>query len=432
MTSYTRCNSPTLLKSCLVLGPMLALGIACGPEGWVDFPEGDLPLGEMPEIKGDGWGHATTCKVIPSRPALADPAITISLNGLTLHLVDQATGLSRVYPVGVGAINQNSGETTFKESRTLFPVLKTGGQDFAIETAQVNPCRIWWHDKESGKDLPVFAGLPFMSFYGPYGVHGPVTQYTLPSGGKLKRGYVSHGCVRMEAAHVAELWAYIKDTPVVPVRVQKAVERDGEGRAVDLDQRWVLSECEVDSDCNFSGGTCRKNELSARGFCTAECDRLCDYDRFGYPVTFCVASGAGDGTGYCTYKASDFNYSCRRFEGFVRIDDEPRLGEPWVTAAACKPGSQGWIGDRCLTDEDCGGTRFCQPAAADAAFGFCTQSCTLYCPDAEGHAGTFCADGLCRAKCREGDDACPMGFSCSPEPRFNQPEISAPVCMPDR
>lgn len=42
-------------------------------------------------IAGDGrWGAATTCKDLPTGlPQLKNPAIVISLDGLTLHLWDQ-------------------------------------------------------------------------------------------------------------------------------------------------------------------------------------------------------------------------------------------------------------------------------------------------------------------------------------------------------
>ncbi|MFH1131266.1 MAG: L,D-transpeptidase, partial [Pseudomonadota bacterium] len=332
------------------LGPLL-LGVilsACDPGlSHEDY----LPLGEMPKGKADGdWGYAEQCKEIPSLPGLIKPRITISLNGLTLHLEDLATqdtlaedwpnGFSRVYPIGVGKINDSVGQTTSNESLTMYPVLSGETNEFAIKTANVNPCTIWWTEPETGDRLPVFAGLPFMSFHGPYGIHGPITGYTAENGGELKRGYVSHGCVRMEAKDVAEVWAYIRDHDVVPVRVQKAAERMPNEKSVDLDQKWILSECEKDDDCNFAAGFCKQNSVSGRGFCTASCDRYCNYDKFGYPETFCVKDPDGNSQGYCTYKASGYNYNCRRFDAFKKFDNEPRFNEPSVTANVCKPKSQ--------------------------------------------------------------------------------------------
>jgi len=390
-----------------------------------------LGLGEMPEIKADGqWGDATKCKAIPTRQAMADPAITISTDGLTLHLVDRSNGLERVYPVGVGTINRSVGETTENLSRTLYPMLSTGSHDFSIQTSKVNPCTIWWKEPETGKTLPVFAGLPFISFHGPYGIHGPITSYWQPSGGQLKRGYVSHGCVRMEAADVAELWAYIRGVAEVPVRLQQEVERRADGSAVDLESRWLLSECAANEDCDFDGGYCRENPHSGRKFCTAPCDRLCDYDRYGYPVSFCVAGEPGETEGYCTYKASEHNNGCRGYDGFAEVAGEPRFGQPSVSAAVCKPGSQGWIGDRCLAAGECGAGFQCEPVTS--SFGYCTQACSLYCPDAKGEAGTMCVDGLCRARCELDDNgaSCPVGFECVERARYNQPAVSAPVCVP--
>ena len=36
----------------------------------------------------------------------------------------------------------------------------------------------------------VFAGMPFMSWSGSYGIHGPIDDYTAPNGGALRRGGV--------------------------------------------------------------------------------------------------------------------------------------------------------------------------------------------------------------------------------------------------
>ena len=216
-----------------------SMGFACGAPSVEDttLPE-DLPLGQVGDLKADQpWTYAKQCKTIPNRPQLVDPRIVISLDGLTLRLRDGASDFERVYPVGVGTINNQAGARTEAESLSLYPVLRTGRHDFSIETSAVNPCRIWWTDKATGKTMPVFAGLPFLSVYGPYGIHGPVTSYWRKDGGKLKRGYVSHGCIRMESADIAELWAYIKGKKTVPIRLQKEIERRAEGSAIDIASR---------------------------------------------------------------------------------------------------------------------------------------------------------------------------------------------------
>ncbi len=388
-----------------------------------------LPLGEMPGMKADGtYGFATQCKTFPQLTPLSDPRIIISLNGLTLRLKDSNSGFDKVYPVGVGAINDKSSSVTYDESLTMYPQRATGRRDFTIRPATVNTCKIWWTDPDTGKRLPVFAGLPFMSWYGAYGIHGPISQYWLSSGGKLKRGYVSHGCVRMEADDVAEVWAYIKGAASVPVRVQKEVDRASDGTVVDIKEKWLLSECATEADCPYSGAACRDNPMSGRKFCTVPCDYYCS-DRYGYPVTFCIKdSQSSTGKGYCTYKASTFNDQCRGYDHLTRAKREPRNGMSWIKADVCKPGSRGWIGDRCLANSDCMTGRSCFKASG-AAFGFCTETCTKYCPDLQGHPSTFCVDGRCRARCFDAA-SCPKAFSCKTKQRYNQSWVKRDVCMP--
>jgi len=131
-----------------------------------ELPDEDLPPGDLSadDMKADGaWGHATECKPIPDLPRLVSPRIVVSLNGLTLHLTDPSSGYDKVFPIGPGAINQNPGELTYKESLSYYPILSSGGQDFEIKPSTSTACKIWWTDKATGEKLPVFAGLPFMS-----------------------------------------------------------------------------------------------------------------------------------------------------------------------------------------------------------------------------------------------------------------------------
>lgn len=323
--------------------PALALAstlAACGTPWWGDGePEEDLPLGEVLLPKGDGdWGYATQCKPIPQRTPLADPRITISIDGLTLRLEDLGSDFVRVYPIGAGTINHNAGETTYGTSRSMFPVLRYKRNDFEIEPPKVEPCTIWWWDKDAQRSVPVFAGMPFMSWHGPYGIHGPIDEYTAPNGGRLRRGYVSHGCIRMESADVLEVWAHIRHRPRVPVRVQQEIDRDAGGAAFDVPERWLLSECDParDDQCNFAGGYCRPLPSTGRGFCTMKCSKLCP-DRHGQPVSYCVPDEHDASTGYCTLRSSDFNHSCKRYAGFARVADQQRFSDPDTQLPSCMP-----------------------------------------------------------------------------------------------
>ena len=51
------------------------------------------------------------------------------------------------------------------------PRLLTGHQDFVIKPSTIQPCKTWWTDPDTGQKLPVFAGLPFLSWSGSYALH---------------------------------------------------------------------------------------------------------------------------------------------------------------------------------------------------------------------------------------------------------------------
>jgi hypothetical protein len=98
-----------------------------------------------------------------------------------------------------------------------------------------------------------------------------------------------------------------------------------------------------------------------------------------------------------------------------------------------------WIGAECQSASDCNlSGAFCHPNPATGR-GFCTVSCTTTCADRAGYPTTFCvadpanrAQGICVEKqiaqddsCRNFDDLAPHSVS-----RFNQPSVTASVCLP--
>src|SRR5688500_9876123 len=88
---------------------------ACSGDTDIDGSGGDLRLGDtLPEdVKADGdWGYALTCKSIPNLPALPNPKITISIDGLSLHLTDASVGYDKIFPIGVGQIDTETGSYT--------------------------------------------------------------------------------------------------------------------------------------------------------------------------------------------------------------------------------------------------------------------------------------------------------------------------------
>ena len=391
--------------------PPGAMEPAADPAG-----DGELPLGELsPEdAKADGlWGSALTCKPVPSLPPLKNPRITLSLHGLTLHLTDDS-GFDKVFPIGPGAIDTKEASLTYGESLSLYPLLATGKSDFAITPSTIQPCKTWWTDAETGEKKPVFAGLPFLSWSGNYAIHGPIDNYRIPSGGNLRRGFVSHGCIRMEAADVLELYARIKGVPRTPVHVQREPERDAMGRRLEVPSRWLGAECRLDGDCNFPGGFCKLNRLAGRGFCATRCTSTCA-DRAGYPTSLCVADPDDAQKGLCVSRTAAQLPDCRTLDHFVAVQ-QTRFKQPAVKAQVCLPGPPGWIAERCFVAGDCKSGNSCSGAAGDTP-GFCTQPCARFCPDAPGTTATFCAaapTASCLRSCdpNQRGAECPAGFAC--------------------
>lgn len=410
-------------------------GQATGPKG---AEEEDLPIGDrLPDdSKADGdWGDALKCKAIPDFPSLQAPEITVSLNGLTVHLVDRATGYDKVFPVGVGAINTNEEDSTYLESRSYYPLLATGKADFVIDTSKIEPCKTWWTDSATGERSPVFAGLPFIRWWGSYGMHGPIDNYRQPNGGTLRRGFVSHGCFRMEAADVLEVYARIKDVARVPLHIQREPERDSAGRRIDIETRWIGAECSVDLDCNFEGGFCKHNPLGGRGFCSARCSKYCS-DKKGYPSTFCVADPDDPMQGMCVAKETAQNMGCRPIDHMVPRP-ESRFQQPSAVATVCMPGSPGWIGDRCMVDADCTlGTRCA--GALEGKPGICTMPCSGFCPDQPGWPRAFCAvapslgGASCLRQCTPASNfpECPADSDCLGVNETDGQVASRFVCLP--
>ena len=436
MTSPTLCNAPTARAVVTLLGLALAL-TGCAVGGYEDAPVEDavagedLALGEVvdEEGKADGsWGAATTCKEVPSLPALISPKIVVSLDGLTLHLWDAAGTYDRVFPIGPGAIDQDAASPTFGSSLSYAP-LRTGKRDFEVTPASTQPCKIWWKDPATGQQLPVFAGLPFLSWSGNYGIHGPIDNYRAANGGTLRRGFVSHGCIRMAAADLLELYARTRRAAKLPVHVQREPERASSGVRVDLAERWIGSECTTNSDCSFDGGVCHANAWGGRSFCTKACTSRCP-DRVGAPTTFCAEDTSAPGTGICVPRAEAINRECRPYDHFVEVD-RARFGSPSVHASVCAPGSPGWVGDRCLRNDDCLAGATCDSE------GVCSMPCASFCDDEPGSPTTFCAadsgGGRCRRQCDPASNGaeCAAGFSCERRARASAPGTTRSVCVPN-
>jgi hypothetical protein len=200
-----------------------------------DDPEGDYYEGVLDDPSqpmDDGKSDIARYMIPTNLPKLEKPEIIVSLKGLTVHLFDRKTGFSKVYPAGPGVLGSNG--------RSITPVghFKTGGNTadgFFYTPRRTNPAH--------------FAGLPFLRLNAKnsrgeqtYALHGPITN-------TLRRGFVSHGCIRMERQDIINLFWMVKTFANTPVSIQQEVELDANGDTVDIGKNVALFG--ADEEINF-------------------------------------------------------------------------------------------------------------------------------------------------------------------------------------
>ena len=121
---------------------------------------------------------------------------------------------------------------------------------------------------------------------------------------------------------------------------------------------------------------------------------------------------------------------------FVRLDDTAAF--PKLNGAPVPVNPAKFIGDKCITDAQCGFTASGQAGRCHAA-GFCTISCAGACPDLVGKAGTFCiADassstgGTCVSKAAQQNSLCTTltGTVRGDRDRFGGVPARMNVCAP--
>jgi tetratricopeptide (TPR) repeat protein len=174
-----------------------------------------------------------TYEVPYALPLLERPEIILSLATRTIHLFDRVTGFSAIYPAAPGMLDAQG------NSETPTGFFTTGGD-------LDDP----WFYMERRYVLDWFGGFPFLRLTArneagqhTFGLHGPIT-FTCPDGAEtcgqrqrrwfLENGYPSHGCVRMQAEDIIELFWSVREHPRVPVAIIGEPERDAAGELVDL------------------------------------------------------------------------------------------------------------------------------------------------------------------------------------------------------
>lgn len=291
------------------------------------------------EVEYDAMLRRGPGYTIPTEvPELVAPEVIVSLDAFTIHLFDRATGFSRVYPTGIGAIGSSG--------KSITPVgrFKTGS----------NTRDSWWYmDYRWSPDY--YMGLPFLRITIPnsrgsysYGFHGPVTS-------ELQVGYVSNGCMRMRPNDIIELYWIMKQHPGASIVIQREPEIDRAGNTVAVGRTPALyaigetisygasvggsarprgfigDACERDQDCGGYSGASGVFCHDA-GFCTQLCAGYCP-DVAGKAPTFCTWH---DGESICVSKAGERNMECALVDGTMPAEVDRYVGSSSASAARAR------------------------------------------------------------------------------------------------
>lgn len=367
-------------------------------------------------------------------PQLEDPEIVVSLEGFTVELIDEATGFHKVYPTGVGALARNG--------QSFTPV----GEFNTLDDASNG-----WYWYARRYEPEYFDGLPFMRItaenhrgYHTYGFHGPITD-------TLQRGFVSHGCMRMQGPDIVELFYLMRPHAGSKVSIQLDKRRWDDGSVVDVtpaDQdpvaAWRASLC--------ASAEHGQGELVSTGTYT---DRVLCGGQASYRVAAVagervVARVSASGPVTLRLEGADATETISDFTGDTHLAEASLLlpadgeitvsviGEPaWYSlslerlAAGTVPPEDRWIGAGCEADLQCG-DRVCDQSVPG---GLCTEVCDRFCPDREGEASTFCVDlgfedgGRCVSAC-SADSDCRAGWRCAVVGRHGEPQTRRAACVP--
>lgn len=228
--------------------PLAALLLSCAADSDMPEQEGDgLAFDEeFPDTDFNPKADMARQYEVPDwvlETELVNPEIRISLEGLSIHLLDEATGLSRVYPMGPGQLGTSGKSYTPAGFFATSPNADSG----------------WWNISERFEPS-YFGGFPFLRLtthnsqgWNTYGLHGPIT-YTceIETTGAcplenrnwfLVHDFVSHGCMRMRAEDIVELFYLVSGHESVPVTIQQLTEIDPAGQPIvveDESKDWPI------------------------------------------------------------------------------------------------------------------------------------------------------------------------------------------------
>ena len=175
-------------------------------------------------VMDDGKSDLPRYAIPADLPQLVKPQIIVSLDGLSVHMFDIATGFSEVYPAGVGQKNSRG--------KSITPL---GHFHTSADTTDS------WYYVARRTNPAYFGGFPFLRLAdavnsdgaNTYALHGPITE-------TLQRGFVSHGCIRMRGQDIVRVFWILKNHPSALITIQKEVEYDAKGKKVDVGKTPAL------------------------------------------------------------------------------------------------------------------------------------------------------------------------------------------------
>jgi lipoprotein-anchoring transpeptidase ErfK/SrfK len=285
------------MKRCFTFGLFATLLLpSCVDPADESLPDVNVSGGVATEGEGNPWDRENPGAFEAFDPAKADgpiyeipsylpkliaPHIIVSLEGLSIELRDEASGFEKVYPTGVGARGSSG--------KSYTPV-----GEFNIGD---DPSNGWWFYKRRYRPT-YFGGWPFLRLtavnsrnQNTYGLHGPITA-------ELIRGFVSHGCMRMQPDDLLELFYIVINHPGAPVTIQEAVRVRDDGSVVDVtppewDQvatyRARMEACEEDE--LEDGATLEPGLHAGLGLCDLT-DQFTTHVPAGHRLSVRVRSGA--------------------------------------------------------------------------------------------------------------------------------------------
>ena len=380
------------------------------------------------------WGAALTCKAVPDPAAAGESrSITVSLDGLTLHLVDAATGYDKVFPIGPGAIEHDADRrASYGESLSLRAAHRDGQQRLR-DHAVVDPAVQDLVDRS--RDRREVAGVRRPA------VHEVVRQLRDPRPDRqLPRAERRQPAPRLRLARLRPhggrrrprgLRAHQGASPRCrcTCSASPSASRDGQPRrrAAEVGRRRVRAPTPT---ATSPAASARRNAYGEPRLLqrALHVDLRRPRRHARRPSASPIPSDATKGM--CV--AQD-DQRRTRIAGPTITSSPSRTNrfKQSVKATVCVPGSPGWVGDRCLAASDCKNGTSCRD-------GICTRDLRAVLPRRAGLGRrpsappTPASATSCLRACTPASNAseCPADSDCVQRQRVSDSRTVKYVCVP--